>query len=240
MRGFEDIIAQIQDAVFHQRLQAGDKLPNERELCTLFGVSRPTVREAFRVLETQGIIEVRRGPTGGAFIAEPTGQSASGGLAAMIRFRGATVEELAEFRRTFEPETAAWAARRATPAQHRQLFALADQFGATGAQPDVPWSRLVKVDIAFHLEVAEASHNQIRVAIMLAIHGIFEQMSQSIAAVERPSWRAEQTTQLRAVADAIAAGDSNRARQAMRHHVVNNVSVELLAHARQHMGDPGP
>src|SRR5438105_1711206 len=71
VRSFEDITLQIEAAIAGGQLNAGDRLPNERELSAVFGVSRPTVREALRVLEGAGVISIRRGGSGGIFVAEP-------------------------------------------------------------------------------------------------------------------------------------------------------------------------
>jgi DNA-binding FadR family transcriptional regulator len=70
-RGSDRVAEQIQNAVSAGTLAVGDRLPNERELGRLFGVSRATIREAVRQLETEGMVEVRRGVTGGTFVSQP-------------------------------------------------------------------------------------------------------------------------------------------------------------------------
>ena len=86
-----------------------------------FGVSRTTLREALRALEAQGVLEIRTGSRGGAFVAEPSSELVAGALGNLLRFRSATARELAEFRVPFEAENAAWAARRADPAALAEL-----------------------------------------------------------------------------------------------------------------------
>ncbi|MGA8355177.1 MAG: winged helix-turn-helix domain-containing protein [Solirubrobacteraceae bacterium] len=71
VRSFEDIIAQVRDAVAEGRLRPGERLPSERALAESFGVSRATLREALRSLEALGVVEIRLGATGGAFASEP-------------------------------------------------------------------------------------------------------------------------------------------------------------------------
>src|SRR5262245_61768856 len=67
-RVYEHIVGQIEHAIYDGRLQAGDKLPPERQLVREFGTSRVAVREALRTLEHRGLLEVRQGATGGYFV----------------------------------------------------------------------------------------------------------------------------------------------------------------------------
>src|ERR1700756_2482691 len=69
-RAFEEIIAQVQSLIADGRIRRGEKLPTERQLAQQFQVGRNTVREAMRMLEISGTVYLRRGPKGGAFIAE--------------------------------------------------------------------------------------------------------------------------------------------------------------------------
>lgn len=232
IRGFEDIAAQIQQAIYSGQLKSGDKLPNERELVSLFGVSRPTLREAIRLLEAEGIVEVRRGVNGGTYVAEPKPDQVGRALETLIRFRGVTVGELAEFRENFESETAYLAAERATPEQIDRLLEIAERVTALANDPATPWPRLVDLDIAFHEEVAYASQNQIRVAIMLSIHGLLHKASLFVGKIDSLSWRLQQAADLTAIARAISHRQPRSARKAMKVHVLRNVESEILRQMR--------
>jgi DNA-binding FadR family transcriptional regulator len=218
IRSSDDIVAQIRDAVLAERLKAGDRLPNERDLCGTFGVSRSTLREGLRTLETLGVIEIKPGSAGGIFVAEPDGNHVGSALEALLRFRRVTVDELAEFRVGFESETAHWAAARADESDLDRLDAIADRFFA-GAKADVPWQTLVDLDIAFHEALAAASKNQVRVAIMLGIHRALRQASISIAEYATPAVRRKIALELRGIAAAVRAGDRKLAASRMRRHV---------------------
>ena len=218
IRSSDDIVAQVRDAVLADRLQAGDRLPNERDLCGTFGVSRSTLREGLRTLETLGVIEIRPGSAGGIFVAKPDGYHVGSALEALLRFRRVTVDELAEFRVGFEAETAQLAAARAGDDDLERLDAIAGRF-FVATSGDVPWQTLVDLDIAFHEAIAAASKNQVRVAIMLAIHRALQQASISIAEYATPATRRAIALDLRGIAAAVRARDARLAGTRMRRHV---------------------
>ncbi|GMA61907.1 FadR family transcriptional regulator [Alicyclobacillus fastidiosus] len=231
VRGFEDIVQQIQEAVVQGRLQVGDRLPSERELCAIFGVSRPTLREAIRSLEAAGVVEVLRGTYGGTFISEPKAEQVGQSLAALIRFRGATAVELAEFRTSFESETALWAAKRATEENKQTLFTIVERIRDSLENTSVPWSVFVDLDLSFHEEVARASQNQIRVAVMMAIYEVIRKNALVIGEIEDTNWRKQQYEELTAIATAIGDNNIRQAKRLMRDHVSRNSdAITGLAH----------
>src|SRR5688572_27123761 len=71
VRSFDDVVTHVRDGILDGTVAPGERLPSERELCELFGVSRPTVREALRALEAVGLVEIRLGTRGGAFARRP-------------------------------------------------------------------------------------------------------------------------------------------------------------------------
>ena len=77
---FQDVVEQIQEAIFDGRLKTGETLPAERELKTMFNVSRGTLREALRVLEQKGLIGIRLGVGGGAFVKDASYDNVSQSL----------------------------------------------------------------------------------------------------------------------------------------------------------------
>ena len=232
VRSFEDIALQIQRAVADGRLKDGDRLPNEREMGVTFGVSRATLREALRVLEGAGVVTVRRGAGGGVFVAEPRADQVAQALEALIRFRGATAAELAEFRVGFEGETAYWAAKRATPADAARLAETAQTYAREAVSPHAPWSALVDLDVAFHEQVARASRNQVRLAIMLAIHGALRDASLSIETLADRAFREREGAELAALARAIGRRQPRVTQRLMREHVSWNARAEAVEQRR--------
>src|SRR3982751_3195163 len=135
-RSFDDVVGQLREAILSGRIRPGDRLPGERQLCEEFGVGRPTLREALRSLEAVGLIEVRPGKGGGSYAATPPASTVGDALAALVNLRGASLEDLAEFRVDFESENASWAARRADAKDIATLQSIGDEARAAADDPD--------------------------------------------------------------------------------------------------------
>jgi DNA-binding FadR family transcriptional regulator len=120
-RAFEDVISQIQESIFQGRLKEGDKLPGERKLREIFKISRGTLREALRALEQKGLITIKTGVRGGAFICPVDNKLMSESLDLLLRDQKITLKELAEFREAVEGLIAAKAAQKAKKVDLRQL-----------------------------------------------------------------------------------------------------------------------
>lgn len=220
------MVQQIKAAIFAGRYGAGDRLPNERELCGLFGVSRGTLREGLRTLEAVGLVEIRPGAAGGIFVVEPQGDQVGTALDALLRFRRVTARELAEFRVSFESENARWAARRADDGQIQELKDLAHEFISLSRVEDTPWADLTAIDVAFHEALALGSQNQVRVAIMLGIHSALAQAEASIANLAAPNLRQAIGKELLQIANAVASRNEDRAATLTRKHVKKFADLE--------------
>jgi GntR family transcriptional repressor for pyruvate dehydrogenase complex len=232
-RSLDEVMRQIEDAIVSRRYESGDRLPNERDLTQAFGVSRSTVREALRVLEAMGMVEIRLGATGGIFVTQPDGQMVGKALEALIRFRGATARELAEFRTSFEGETTHWAAQRADGSDRARLDELAAQVRALVSQERSSWEQIAALDVQFHEAVATASKNQVRLAITLGIYRALQRVIVAISPFVDAELRQAVADQLTAIAEAISAGDAERARSLMRHHVETFGRLEVEAQERE-------
>lgn len=92
------IVDQVRAQVRAGRLRPGDRLPSERAMCDAFGVSRVTVREALRVLEAAGLVQIRLGARGGAVIVAPSRERLSRSLADLIALNGFSATDVAEAR----------------------------------------------------------------------------------------------------------------------------------------------
>jgi GntR family transcriptional regulator, transcriptional repressor for pyruvate dehydrogenase complex len=158
----ESIARRIKRAIFSGRLSPGHKLPAERDMAERLGASRVSVREAYRSLEEAGLIAIKRGAEGGAFIADFDHGPASRHVAFMLQLGRASHRELTEARLLLEPPLARLAAQRAAREDLAELAAvLRQQEKAVRAHADTR-----HFDVRFHRVVAQSAHN-LPLAILL-------------------------------------------------------------------------
>jgi len=226
-RLYEQVAGQVTDLVARGEFKPGDRLPPERDLAKLLGVSRPTVREAMIALEMAGLVEVRVGA--GTFVtdkAKPNGET-NGRL---FEGAGSSPFELIAARRTIEPEVAALAAQLATPAE---IAAIAETITMIGAAKDTPDHRAA--DHLFHVRVGLASHNAVLTAIVDECWAdmyspMFERMGAITGLIANrcsPQQRDKTKLEHGDVCRAIAAHDPAAARAAMDRHLEG---VERILH----------
>ncbi|MGP9821306.1 FadR/GntR family transcriptional regulator [Salinarimonas sp. NSM] len=123
-RGRTAVVAETIKGWIHERgLVPGDRLPQERELIALFRVSRGTMREALKLLEAQGLLRIRTGPSGGAQVAEPSVEHAAELLGNYFFFKDLTIRDIYAIRKRLEPDLAASVAAVASDADVRRLLA---------------------------------------------------------------------------------------------------------------------
>ena len=169
-RIYQDIVEQIQSAIFDGSMRPGEKLPPERELVEVFKTSRPTLREALRTLEQKGLIEIRLGVKGGAYVRTPNSELMAENLGMLIKTQSVSLSQLAEFREGIEGIVAGLAAERATStdiANLKKLVAEAKQHYDRNVEG---WADLVKVDEKLHLEIAKIAGNPLYSFVLHSIH----------------------------------------------------------------------
>ena len=156
---FEEAAEQIADKVRAGELRSGDKLPPERDLAVTMEISRPTLREAVKVLVEAAVLEVRRGPGGGMFVASDVVPTEL--IRRRSELRRAEVEQVLEARRIVEPGVARLAAARATEEDFAALERSIEAMRAIvdrGYRPDDE-DRFLQLDVQFHLAMARAAGN---------------------------------------------------------------------------------
>jgi GntR family transcriptional repressor for pyruvate dehydrogenase complex len=149
------ISEQIRNAIVTGRLKAGDRLSPERELAEQFGVSRVTVRDALRSLEAMGLIEVKVGARGGAFVTAPTGSKVAQTMSDMMLMSATTPEDIVEARLVVELGTVTLACSRASDEELAALRELCEQGKAALAAGT--YTRELSWD--FHSRLSQAAHN---------------------------------------------------------------------------------
>jgi len=159
-RLYEEVADQIKKAIFDGELKPGDRLPSERELCKIFGVGRPAIREALRTLSVMGLIEVNTGVRG-SFIKEVNItqylEAVREQLAWLIKLGEDTVQELWEVRKYMEIGIAHLAARNATPDDFEELDRLMEEMDACG--DDI--YAYFPIAVEFHRKLAMATKNRV-------------------------------------------------------------------------------
>ena len=159
-RTFEEAVEQIAGKVKAGELRPGDRLPSERDLAARMQISRPTLREAIRVLVESGVVEVRPGPGGGMSIAADVVPPEL--IRRNSRLRVDELSSVLEARRLIEPQVARLAAQRASETDlevmERSIFdqrALVSRGGALDSE-----DRFLALDVRFHLAMARATGNR--------------------------------------------------------------------------------
>jgi GntR family transcriptional repressor for pyruvate dehydrogenase complex len=220
-RIYEEIVRQIKQMISEGRLTSGDQLPPERDLAEKFVVSRTSVREALRALESLGLVEIRPGE--GTFVREISVEALIEPLALVMASQREAIGELFEARRLIEPAIAALAAQRATPDDLQDMERILEEqareiaAGRTGLGQDVQ----------FHAAIASATRNQ---AITRVVHAIMDLLAQSREESLNTPGRPQRSHQdHRRVLQAIRRGDEAGAAEAMRDHVTG---VERLVLGR--------
>ncbi|MBA0126544.1 FadR family transcriptional regulator [Haloechinothrix sp. YIM 98757] len=134
----------------------GEWLPTEARLMEQFGVSRPTLREAFRLLEADSLITIRRGPPGGAKVTIPGPEAAASQFAMLLTLSKTTIQDVYDARMVIEPAAAHELARRGSAAGRR---ALADELENTRLLADKP-AEFGAATVRFHQRLVELSGNK--------------------------------------------------------------------------------
>jgi GntR family transcriptional repressor for pyruvate dehydrogenase complex len=217
IRIYEDIVRQVKALIADGRLTSGDRLPPERELAERFRVSRASVREALRSLQSRGLIEIRAGE--GAFVRDVSVEALIEPLALVILPHREAVGELFEARRILEPAIAALAARRATREEVGEMERILEEQAREVAQGKTGMAQ----DSALHAAIAGAAHNRAIVRIVSALLDLLAQSrEESLLTPGRPTRSHRDHVRM---LDAIRRGDEAAAHLAMRAHLA---AVEKL------------
>ena len=174
---FEEVVSQLREMIHSGELRPGDRLPPERDLAKLLGVSRPTLRAGISSLAAVGVLQPRRGA--GTFVVEAEGPPSldSSPLRLMASLQRFTPAEMFEARRSLEMAIAGLAAERATG---EQMAEMSEEVTGMFASLDEPEQFLVH-DMRFHQTVAAASGNRILTALMNMVATIlFEVRSKTV------------------------------------------------------------
>jgi DNA-binding FadR family transcriptional regulator len=215
---FQNVVEQIQEAILDGRLKAGESLPSERGLKEMFGVSRGTLREALRVLEQKGLIEIRLGVGGGSIVKPLNTDSVTESLGLLIRSRGVSLAHLAQFREDVEGVVAARAAGQRNHGHIQDLKQLLRQARKCVDGGVQHRQEFIQLDKQFHMKLAEITANPIFIFVLHSIHENIHRYYDRFLSMETPELE-ENYRFLKAVVSAIETGDQTAARQLVQAHV---------------------
>jgi DNA-binding FadR family transcriptional regulator len=217
----ELVAQQLRRQIIGGELSEGDALPSEATLMGQFGVSRPTLREAFRVLESEGLISVRRGAHGGARVQTPNGEAAARYAGLILEYRGTTLEDVYDARNIIEPPCAALLAKRRTQADLVRLRDAVDEARETLDDPNT----LIRLHNDFHALMIELAKNQTMAVLNGMVRHIIDQSSYAHIAADagspaniraiRKGFRAHER-----LVDLIEARDAAKAEELWQRHLV--------------------
>jgi Transcriptional regulators len=214
-RLFEDICIDIRRQIASGQLKPGDKLPSERELCEVFSVGRPVIREALRSLEEAGILELRRGVTGGAFIRAGDPNTMIRAVTDLVFLGTISLENLTEARTCLLQFTAELAAQRGTDEDFARLQENIDEVATIDIYEDEP--RTVAAVARFYDLLGFAAKNDM---LVFLIHSLSEVVGQVLLKA-RPNFR----------------GGVVASRQRLLVHLRHRDAKAAAAEVREHLAD---
>lgn len=224
-----DVLArELRERILSGQFAEGLALPPERDLVVQTRMSRATVREALRMLEVQGLLHIRAGRGGGAFVRQPGSDAVVNSVELFVRGRKVRLSALLETREAIEPTCAALAASRRTD---EELARLDDENSEIDSvRHDLP--AFLAANVRWHLAVAEASHNELLSAFMHSISRTLYTSTENEEFVDADV----RDTAIRAhlaVTEAIRDGDVDAAARRMQRHVHGYATAVLQVETRR-------
>jgi GntR family transcriptional repressor for pyruvate dehydrogenase complex len=218
VRAYQRIVEQVEDALARGELAPGQRLPSERELVTQFAVSRSTVREALRVLESNGVVRSRPGDPNGPEILPFSQIALRKQIVRLARVEELTLSELIGFRMIMDGAAIQVASRLRTP---EELDELEETLVAMRTAIDVDFDAFSQADLAFHELIARISRNSLIQTCNEVVRGVvLSLISDKIA--HAPNGHALMLESLHhhaEVVDAIRTGNGNAAARLARQNM---------------------
>ena len=210
----EQVADKLREMIIQEEMKTGSKLPAEAELMVRFGVSRSTVREAVKILQTEHIVDIRQGQ--GTFLCAMPGL-ADDPLGLRFADQEDLIGKLLETRLLIEPSVAALAAQRRQESHLNEMKNLLDKMDSAYLHGE----NYTPFDFEFHSVVAQCTGNEVLMRLLPTIHESIRAGYQHTKRVEGSYQRASQChlEMYRAIADR----DSERARQAAQRHMIQTM-----------------
>lgn len=216
MHAYEIVLKHIEAGILDHSLQPGVQLPTERDLAGQLGVGRSAVREAMRVLQTQGLITSSTGPGRGTRIAPAQGDALARIFRLHLTLAESGISDLTETRVALERASTSVAAGRASAKAAARLQSLVDQMANAG---DI--DTFNDLDTQFHVRIARAGQNQLIADLTVAIRQTVREPihDASLAMSDWQDFRLDLIAEHQGIRDAIAAADPLTAANLMETHI---------------------
>jgi len=227
----------LREKILKGDLLEGIELPSERDLGEQAGVSRATVREALRILESEGLIEIRLGRRGGSSVRRPSSAAIERSVGIFIRGKRIRLQSVLEARGAIEPAAARYAALHRTEEDLRELEACQSEVEEAARGNDV--AAYVQANLDWHLQVVRASKNELLIAFVSAVAKSMY-IDTEIKGFNSPEVRNAVVHAHRRVMDAIRNGDGEAAARRMARHVDAYVDGVRAATAKGRAGTTVP
>ncbi|MBC2733331.1 MAG: FadR family transcriptional regulator [Desulfobacteraceae bacterium] len=217
-RASEDVALQIEAAIIDGQLNKGERLPSERNLQTLFRTSRGVIREALRALKEKGLLEIKKGARGGAYVKNVELINASEPLALFLKQQKIPVEFLIEFRESIDRTITLLAITRGTAEAKQALLEKTAYFQKLVSEPDLNLEKIAEIDREMNIALVKMAGNPMFEMSMRTIQIGFS--SQDQALYEDAKYRSETALNWHETAQQIAAGETLRALSCISYHYV--------------------
>jgi len=213
-RAYEDIVQQVVSLIENGKLKRGDQLPSERELTETFKVSRTTVREAIRTLESMKLLECRQGT--GNYILASSEEALIQPLASALFNKKDDIRDIFFIRKILEPHVARLAAENAVPQDIKEMETILLKQEECISRGE----NIIETDSAFHNLMAKATTNRVMERLITALIGLLRQSREGYLTEDENDIRAKRSLAgHRQILSAIEKGDFTAAQKSMLHHL---------------------
>jgi len=217
-RVYTKVAEQLQNHIVNE-LKPGDMLPPERELVRMFGVSRSSIRDAIRRLETVGLLEPRQGV--GTVVKDVSADAVVAQVTGVLLQKRKAIRELLDVRTLIEPALARRAALHATPEQVAEMAAILDR----QEEKVIKGELATDEDTNFHYTIAQAANNSVLLKLAHVLMDSLRELRER--SLEVGGRQPKSLAAHRKVLEAIQQGDADAAEAAMRRHL-QEVETHIL------------
>jgi len=169
----QEVANHIKASIFDGTYDSGDKLPTENDMAGMFGVSKVTIRQAVRILESSGILYTRQGTDGGIFVAEADATAVSSYLSDMLKLKRVQPSDLTMTRMIFEPDIAAMVARVWQGDDLEEIYANIQQANRALSRGDLGGVRML--NLSYHRLICSLTRNPVIIFTLNSVLDVLEE-----------------------------------------------------------------